>query len=143
MSTELTFERGAITFFSGRLTLKEAAAIFAHMPYELDYVNKNDEYVWYSPNPWRDNDRLQKRLTHSVLGCHPKPVQPLVKQVLKALHTGTKDVVESPQVMGSHRVLIRYMQFATLKISTWGIYRLPGTLNGSASFAEPMILNMG
>lgn len=64
MSTEPTFERGAITFFSGRLTLKEAAAIFAHMPYELDYVNKNDEYVWYSPNPWRDNDRLQKRLTH-------------------------------------------------------------------------------
>lgn len=108
MSTEPTFERGAITFFSGRLTLKEAVAIFAHMPYELDYVNKNDEYVWYSPNPWRDNDRLQKRLTHSVLGCHPKPVQPLVKQVLKALHTGTKDVVESPQVMDGHRVLIRY-----------------------------------
>lgn len=58
MSTEPTFERGAITFLSGRLTLK----------------------------------------------------------------------VESPQVMGSHRVLIRYMQFATLKISTWGRYRLPGTL---------------
>lgn len=73
MSTEPTFERGAITFLSGRLTLK----------------------------------------------------------------------VESPQVMGSHRVLIRYMQFATLKISTWGRYRLPGTLNGSASFTKPMILNMG
>lgn len=38
MCTEPTFERGAITFFSGRLTLREAAAIFAHMPYELDYV---------------------------------------------------------------------------------------------------------
>lgn len=38
MCTEPTFERVAITFFSGRLTLKEAMVIFAHMPYELDYV---------------------------------------------------------------------------------------------------------
>lgn len=79
MSTEPTFERGIITFLSGRLTIKVESS------------------------------------GHG----------------------------QNRQVMDSHRVLIRYMQFATLKISTRGIYRLPGTLNGSASFAKPMILNMG
>lgn len=108
MRSEPNFEQGVVNFFSGKLTLKEVEAIFAQMPYELDYVDQNDDYVWYSPNSWRDDQRLQKRLNHSVLGCHPERVQSLVKEILAALHTGEKDVVESPQVMGGHRVLIRY-----------------------------------
>jgi hypothetical protein len=42
------------------------------------------------------------------LGCHPDRVVPMVKQVLKMLHTGERDMVESPQVMDGHRTLIRY-----------------------------------
>ncbi|WP_267201225.1 PAS domain-containing protein [Limosilactobacillus kribbianus] len=97
-----------IQFPTGRVSLAEVHAIFKTMPYELDYVDANDQYVWYSPNPWRDDDRLQQRLTHSVLGCHPDRVVPMVKQVLKMLHTGERDMVESPQVMDGHRTLIRY-----------------------------------
>ena len=78
-----------INFFSGKLTLAEVDALFRTMPYELDYINADDEYVWYSPNSWRDDQRL----SHNVLGCHPQRVVPMVKQVLKMLKTEEKDMV--------------------------------------------------
>ncbi|MDM8259154.1 PAS domain-containing protein [Limosilactobacillus vaginalis] len=97
-----------INFFSGKLTLAEVDALFRTMPYELDYINADDEYVWYSPNSWRDDQRLHQRLSHNVLGCHPQRVIPMVKQVLKMLKTEEKDMVESPQIMDGQRTLIRY-----------------------------------
>lgn len=109
MATDIPFQAGSfVQFPTGRVNLADIHALFATMPYELDYVNADDQYVWYSPNPWRDDDRLQKRLNHPVLGCHPQHVVPMVKQVLHLLHTGEKDMVESPQVMDGHRTLIRY-----------------------------------
>lgn len=109
MATDLPFQTDSfVQFPTGRISLADIHAIFATMPYELDYVNAADQYVWYSPNPWRDDDRLQGRLTQPVLGCHPQRVVPMVKQVLRLLHSGQKDMVESPQVMGGHRTLIRY-----------------------------------
>lgn len=97
-----------VQFPTGRVSLEDVHAIFKTMPYELDYVNADDQYVWYSPNSWRDDNRLQQRLNHSVLGCHPKRVVPMVKKVLGLLHSGEKDMVESPQVVDGHRTLIRY-----------------------------------
>lgn len=97
-----------VQFPTGRVRLEDIHAIFKTMPYELDYVNADGQYIWYSPNPWRDDDRLQQRLTHSVLGCHPQRVVPMVKKVISLLRSGEKDMVESPQVMNGHRTLIRY-----------------------------------
>lgn len=109
MPQELPFKPEMyVAFPSGRLALADIAAIFRTMPYELDFVNERDEYVWYSPNSWRDDQRLQKRLNHSVLGCHPQRVVPYVKRVLASLHNGQQTMVESPQVMDGHRTLIRY-----------------------------------
>lgn len=107
--TEIPFAHDTyVQFPSGRISLEDIAAIFHTMPYELDYVNANDEYIWYSPNAWRDDNRLQQRLNHPVLGCHPQRVVPMVKKVLELLRSGEKDMVESPQIMNGHRTLIRY-----------------------------------
>lgn len=107
--TNIPFQADSfVQFPTGRVNLEDIHAIFKTMPYELDYVNAADQYIWYSPNPWRDDERLQQRLNHSVLGCHPKQVVPMVKKVLSLLHSGEKDMVESPQVMDGHRTLIRY-----------------------------------
>ncbi|KRL27087.1 NADPH-dependent FMN reductase [Limosilactobacillus frumenti DSM 13145] len=97
-----------INFYSGKLSLEEVDALFRTMPYELDYINADDQYEWYSPNPWRDDDRLHQRLNHHVYGCHPKRVLPMVKQVLQLLKSGKKDMLESPQIMDGKRTLIRY-----------------------------------
>ncbi|MGM9906639.1 PAS domain-containing protein [Limosilactobacillus sp.] len=107
--TDIPFQADSfVQFTTGRVRLEDIHAIFKAMPYELDYVNADDQYIWYSPNPWRDDDRLQQRLTHSVLGCHPQRVVPMVKKVISLLRSGEKDMVESPQVMNGHRTLIRY-----------------------------------
>lgn len=109
MASDIPFQADSfVQFPTGRVSLADIHAIFKTMPYELDYVNADDQYVWYSPNPWRDDDRLQGRLNHPVLGCHPQRVVPMVKRVLHLLHTGERDMVESPQVMDGHRTLIRY-----------------------------------
>lgn len=96
-----------IKFGSGRLSLVEVDAFFRTMPYELDYINADCKYVWYSPNN-RDDERLQQRLNHNFLGCHPKRVIPMVKKVVEMLRSGKRDVVESPQVSHGRRILIRY-----------------------------------
>lgn len=93
---------------TGKVSLKDIDSIFATMPYELDFIDANDNYQWYSPNPWRDNDRLDKKLGGTVLNCHPERVVPMVQQVLELLRSGKRDVVESPQIMDGKRVLIRY-----------------------------------
>lgn len=109
MSQTVSFPDDAYVIFpSGKVSVKALDAIFQTMPYELDYLDRDDHYRWYSPNPWRDDDRLQQRLNHHVFGCHPQRVVPLVKQVLTRLKSGQQDVVESPQVMDGHRTLIRY-----------------------------------
>lgn len=96
-----------IKFASGCLSLAEVDALFRTMPYELDYINADEEYVWYSPNN-RDDERLQQRLGHNFLGCHPQRVLPMVKKVVAMLRSGEQDVVESPQVINGQRTLIRY-----------------------------------
>lgn len=93
---------------SGKVSLKAIDGIFATMPYELDFIDFDDNYQWYSPNPWRDDSRLQKKLGGSVLNCHPERVVPMVQQVLELLRSGKRDVVVSPQIMDGRRVLIRY-----------------------------------
>lgn len=108
MNKEPVLSQAYINFYSGKLSLKEVDALFRTMPYELDYINADDQYEWYSPNPWRDDDRLHQRLNHHVYGCHPKRVLPMVKQVLKLLKSGKKDMLESPQIMDGKRTLIRY-----------------------------------
>lgn len=99
---------GVVKLPTGTVSLKAIDAIFATMPYELDFIDAYDNYQWYSPNPWRDNNRLDKRLGDTVLNCHPERVVPMVQQVLELLHSGKRDVVESPQIMDGQRVLIRY-----------------------------------
>lgn len=104
----LFMDDAIINFSSGQLTLNEVDALFRTMPYELDYINADDQYVWYSPNSWRDDERLHRRLNHHVFGCHPQRVVPMVKRVLKMLRMEEKEMVESPQIMNGQRTLIRY-----------------------------------
>lgn len=109
MANDIPFHSNSfVQLPTGRISLADIHAIFATMPYELDYVNSADQYVWYSPNPWRDDGRLQKRLTHNVRGCHPQRVVPMVEHVLATLRSGQQEMVESPQIMNGHRTLIRY-----------------------------------
>lgn len=41
-------EDAEVKFGSGRLSLSEIDAFFRTMPYELDYINADEEYVYYS-----------------------------------------------------------------------------------------------
>lgn len=49
---------GMVSLPSGKISLRQVNALFTTLPYELDFIDADDNYQWYSPNPWRDDKRL-------------------------------------------------------------------------------------
>lgn len=136
MTGEPVWNDGYIEFNSGRLSCRDVDALFRTMPYELDYINADDQYVWYSPNPWRDDGRLQQRLNHNVNGCHPKRVLPMVHDVIAQLKSGKKDMIESPQIMNGDRTLIRYYAVRTVNDHYLGTLQVTEDVEHIAQLTE-------
>ena len=54
-----------INFFSGKLTLAEVDALFRTMPYELDYINADDEYVYHTQHS-QDTSKYGRILSNTT-----------------------------------------------------------------------------
>lgn len=105
---EPTISDAYVSFPTGRLSLKEIQQIFATMPFEVDFVDGQGNFAWFSPKPHREHVRSTSALGQPVEDCHPPKAVPAVKAIINSLRTGQRDHVDRPLVMKGHRVLIQY-----------------------------------
>lgn len=101
-------EDAYIKFPTGRMTLKQVQQIFSTIPFEIDLVDADDRFAWYSDKPNREHVRTVASLDEPVTECHPPKAVPYVEKIINSFRDGEKDVVTRPLWMKGHRSLIQY-----------------------------------
>ncbi|WP_203623825.1 MULTISPECIES: PAS domain-containing protein [unclassified Lacticaseibacillus] len=102
------YDGAYINMETGRLSLLEVQQIFSTIPFEIDLIDHDDHFSWYSNKPNREHVRHTTELGENVQDCHPAKVWPIVKGIIDSFKDGSRDSVARPLVMHGHRVLIRY-----------------------------------
>ncbi len=82
------------TFKTGKLSLKDIEAIFAALPLEIDFIDKNDKFAWFSNQPNRKYPRSVKDLGKSVDTCLPKMMVGKISSIIYDLKSNEKDSAE-------------------------------------------------
>lgn len=98
-----------VSFPTGRLSLKEIQQIFEALPVELDLVDADDNFVWYTHDGDRINDRDVRQLSEPISECHPPKALAHAQQVIDSLRKGIADVVPSAYMDRGHRIMTWYI----------------------------------
>ncbi|WP_295745995.1 NAD(P)H-dependent oxidoreductase [uncultured Limosilactobacillus sp.] len=110
MATKEPFVDNAyVSFPTGRLSLKEIQQIFEALPLELDLVDANDNFVWYTHDGDRINARDVRQLSEPISECHPPKALVHAQQVIDSLRRGIADVVPSAYMDSGHRIMTWYI----------------------------------
>ncbi len=103
-----TISDAYVQFPTGRLTLKQVQQIFSTIPFEVDLIDADDRFAWYSDKPNREHVRNVASLNETVQECHPPMAVPAVMSIINSFREGKRDVVTRPLWMKGHRSLIQY-----------------------------------
>lgn len=117
-----SYSGGLLAVQTGALTLAQINLIITHLPFEMSFVDENDEVRFYSNTPERLFPRSPAVIGRKVHNCHPASSLHMVQRIIEAFRAGEKDVAEFWINYKESYVHIRY--FAVRDAS--GIYR--GTL---------------
>lgn len=97
-----------VTFPSGTLTLTELQQIFKTLPFELDLVDANDRFAWYSNQPNRNHGRSQDQIGKTLAEIHPAKILPAIKSLIESFKAGKQDSVNIPSTQNGHKILTTY-----------------------------------
>lgn len=98
----MSFDDGTINFPTGKLPLKTLKGIFDVLPFEFDFVDADNQFVWYSDNGHRQARREPSQVGHPVSNCHPAQAVDKVMAVLNALKQGKVDKLVMPYQKNGH-----------------------------------------
>jgi uncharacterized protein len=83
-----------IPLLTGALTAQQIALMLTHLPFDLTFVDANDEVQFYSAGKERIFERTPDIIGRTVLGCHPPHSVLEVYQILDEFRAGTRDDAE-------------------------------------------------
>jgi DUF438 domain-containing protein len=79
---------------TGALTVEQINLMLAHLPFDVTFVDANDEVRFYSEGKGRVFERTPDIIGRSVLGCHPPYSVLQVNKILEDFHAGKRDAAE-------------------------------------------------
>lgn len=92
----------------GSLTREQVNLILTHVPFDITFVNENDEVEYYSQGKERIFPRSPGIIGRTVQRCHPPKSVHVVEKILGEFESGTKDVAEFWIRAGEKLIHIRY-----------------------------------
>ncbi len=92
---------------TGALTLAQLDVLFRALPFDLTYVDENDQVRFYSEGE-RVFPRSPGVIGRQVRNCHPPASLAKVEEILAAFKAGEKDVAEFWIKLGPKFIYIRY-----------------------------------
>ncbi len=95
-----------IQFKTGQLSLRQIEAIFSVLPFEVDFIDANDRFIFFSNQATRIHSRTLDQLNSDLAVLHPDAVKPMVAKMITDLRSGTKDKFEI--VSGEHHTYNGY-----------------------------------
>lgn len=109
MSDDEPFMKDAhVTFPSGTLTLTELQQIFKTIPFELDLVDANDRFGWYSDQSKRNHVRSQDQIGKTLAEIHPAKILPAIKSLIASFKAGDRDSMSIPSTQKGHKIMTTY-----------------------------------
>jgi len=88
---EVKSDPGRIRLSTGSFTPEELEGIFNSMPYDLTFVDKDDNVKFFSHGEERIFQRNKAILGRKVQYCHPPQSVHIVEKILKDFKTGEQD----------------------------------------------------
>ncbi|WP_407891671.1 NAD(P)H-dependent oxidoreductase [Lacticaseibacillus sp. N501-2] len=125
-----------IHFPTGSLSFREVQQIFATIPFEIDLIDHNDKFSWYSSKPNREHVRYPNEIGETVEECHPPKALPIVMKIINSFKDGSRDSVSRPLVMHGHRVLIQYYALRDIDGSYLGTIEFTGSVEHILNFYD-------
>jgi hypothetical protein len=94
---------------TGDLSLEQVNLILTHLPFDVTFVDENDEVRYYSAGPDRIFPRSPGIIGRQVQNCHPPKSLDVVNRIVSEFKAGTRDVAEFWIKMGGRFIHIRYL----------------------------------
>ncbi len=101
-------ENGKIQLPSGIFTIEQLTAMLNTLPFDITFVDKNDEVAYFSEGKERAFSRTRSIVGRNVSNCHPPASVHIVEQIVADFKSGKKDHEDFWIQMGSKFILIRY-----------------------------------
>ncbi len=99
---------GIIQFETGEFKLEELSAVLNTVPFDITFVNKDDEVRYFNSTKERIFVRTKAVLGRKVQQCHPPKSIHIVEKILTAFKKGERDVAEFWIPLEGKLVHIRY-----------------------------------
>lgn len=93
---------------TGTLSLNHLDLMLRYLPFDLTFIDANDNVLYYSDTPDRLFPRSPGIIGRNVMNCHPPKSQHIVKKILAAFKAGTKDHADFWIHLGDNFIYIRY-----------------------------------
>ncbi|MHA1796098.1 MAG: PAS domain-containing protein, partial [Promethearchaeota archaeon] len=93
---------------TGSLNLTQLDLMLRHLPFDITFIDANDNVLYYSDTPDRLFPRSPGIIGRNVMNCHPPKSQHIVKRILNTFKAGTKDSADFWIRMGDKFIFIRY-----------------------------------
>ena len=99
---------GKIQLPSGSFALEELVAMFKTLPFDITFVDRDDNVRFYSEGPERIFERTRTVLGRKVQYCHPPSSVHTVNQILEDFKSGTQNQARFWLNLGPKLVYIVY-----------------------------------
>ena len=98
----------SLVFETGSMTRDEIEAVFNTLPFDITFVNKDDEVQFYSNSDDRVFVRTKAVIGRKVQQCHPQKSIHIVNQILDDFRNGARDSAEFWINLDGRLILIQY-----------------------------------
>ncbi|MBI9043507.1 MAG: DUF438 domain-containing protein [Anaerolineaceae bacterium] len=99
---------GKIQMPTGKFSVEELIGVFSTMPFDMTFVDKNDEVAYFSPGKERTFDRSRAILGRKVQYCHPPRSVHIVNKIVEDFKAGKQDNARFWINMGEKLIYICY-----------------------------------
>lgn len=101
-------ESGLIKLPSGEFKVEELTAMLNTLPFDITFVDKDDEVKYFSEGKERAFPRTKAIIGRNVSNCHPPASVHIVEKIVDDFKTGKKDHEDFWIKMAGKYILIRY-----------------------------------
>lgn len=101
-------QKDVVHFDAGFLTPEELNAMLNTLPFDITFVDRNDEVKYFTQGKDRIFARPKTVIGRKVTNCHPPASVHIVEQIVSDFKSGKKDHEDFWIKMGEKYVLIRY-----------------------------------
>lgn len=85
---------GKVKLSTGNLSFEQIDLLLRNLPFDITFVNKNDEILYYSDTEHRIFPRSPGIIGRSVQNCHPPKSIHVVERILESFKKGKRDIAE-------------------------------------------------